>query len=139
RDVDAVSRRRLTICRDGDLAQRRPVVDLHLVGARHGLEYVSNVLADAAQFIKFLAENLYRELAMRLENLVLDTIQDGLAEGEFVAWELRKPCPHATDKILLGFTRWPRVVRVEHDECFHMGGGVRIGAVIIATNMVHNR
>src|SRR5215471_14007681 len=93
RDVDAVSRRRLAICRDGDLAQRRPVVDQHLVGARHGLEYVGNVLADAAQFIKFLAEDLYRELAMRLENLVLDTIQDGLAEGEFVAWKLRKPCP----------------------------------------------
>ena len=37
-DIDAVSRRRLAIGRDGDLRQGRAVVDQHVGGAGHGLE-----------------------------------------------------------------------------------------------------
>src|SRR5437867_4275363 len=75
---------------------------------------------------------------MRFENLILDTIKDRLAEGQFIAWKLGKPRLHSGDEILFGSSRGPGIVGMEYDERFHVRRRVGIGTVIIPAHMVYN-
>ncbi len=75
---------------------------------------------------------------MRLKNLVLDAVEDGLADGKFVPRKLGEPRLHAADEILLGLSGRPGVVGVKDDKHFEMGGGIGIGAVVVATDMIYD-
>ncbi len=66
---------------------------------------------------------------MRLEDLVLDAVEDGLAHGKFVPGKLGEPRLHAADEILLGLSGRPGVVGVKDDQHFEMGG---------ATDMIYD-
>src|SRR5215831_672584 len=94
-DIDAVSGRRLTVDLDHDLRQRRPFIDQHVGRAGHSLEDLGNFLGNPAHLVEIVAEYLQRKLAVRIEYLVEDAVDDRLTEGDLVTWKLRQPCRHA--------------------------------------------
>ena len=119
------------------MRQWRSIIDQHFGGARRGFKHLGDVVADAAQFIEIVAVYFRRKLAVRLKNLVLDAVEDGLAEGKFVPGKLSEPRPHAADEIVLGLSRRPGVVGVKYDKHFEMRGGIGIGALVIAADMIY--
>src|SRR5262249_50968761 len=135
RDIDTVTGGGGTVDLDGDLRQRRLLVDRHVGGAGRGLENVDNLFFDAAPPVEVVAQDLDDQLAVRAGDLVVDPIDHGLAKPDIESGHCAESRGHARDQIPFGFAGWPSVVGVKADACFDVRRRPRIGTVIVPSQL----
>src|SRR6516165_2064485 len=132
RDVDSVTGGGRAVNLDGDLRQRRLLVNRHVCRPGCGFEDVDDFFCDAAQLVDIVAEDLDDELAVGAGDLVVDPVDHGLAETYIKSWHFMKPVRHARDQIPFGFAGGPSVVGVKADACFDMRWCPRISTFVVS-------
>src|SRR5712672_3849362 len=135
RDVDAVTGGGRAIDFDGDLRQRRLLVDRYIGRAGRGFENANDLFSDPAQLVEVVAEYLDDELAVRAGDLVVDAVDHGLAEPDIESGHRVEFRGHTRDQLLLGFAGRPGAVGVKADAGFDMRRRPRISAVVVSPEL----
>ena len=97
-------------------------VEVHVDGARYGVEHADDVFADAAQLIEIVTVDFHDELAVHIENLICDRLDDRLADMDFETRQFAKTRGHAADQVVRRPARGPGVARAKGDVGFDVDG-----------------
>src|SRR4051812_13818417 len=141
RHINSIARERGTIDGDGDLRQRRLLIDVerHILGAGHGLEHIDDVSSNTTHFIEIFAEDPHYELAVHVKNTIHNALDDRLADVDIVTGQVAETLGQPTHHIARAPAVRPGARKLQQDIALDVRWRPWVEALVVAAKLRDDR